>query len=225
MFNSNDWMAYYGKAYNYWYKDDINAIDNLYMAISLNHGPELPTLLSLFSSLLSNNGLIEKSYYYLQAALKLDGDSLTYLSSLATHNHFQGNQEKTIEFGGKAYPMDTTNVDILNILGHGYMFLDKNKESLKYFKQYVNRLNNLGDLTINTMHRIGYSYWVNGYKEKVCLTGQYTTSKTIHYSTASGRSRNFNRLSGMWKPNTRLSMKGSENGWKSKGCCRYDLNK
>jgi TolB-like protein len=82
--NPNDWSAYYGKGDLYSYNDDLlNWIDNSQKAASINRGPELPTLLGEIGWAYFSAGFPEKSKYYYQEELKLDGDSSIYYWNLA----------------------------------------------------------------------------------------------------------------------------------------------
>jgi len=166
-FNPNDWMAYNGKGQLYSWDDyHINAIDNFQKAASLNHGSELPGLLRRIGDAFDGTGFNEKHHYYIQEALKLDDDSMKYYYSLAGSERWLGNFEKSIEFGEKAYAIDSNHTGNLIILGDNYMYLGQYEESLKYYKEWFEELKTLGILSINDMHRIGYVYWVNGYKEE-----------------------------------------------------------
>ena len=164
--NPNDWNAYRGKADFYYGDDLVNHINYLQKAASINRGPELPTLLGRIGSAYLGAGFPEKSKYYYQEELKLDGDSSTYYYKLEINEYFLENYNKSIEFGVKAYAKDSTNYEILMFLGFDYSWLGQYKESLKYFKMWFERLNTQGALTTNNMHRIGYAYWQNGNKEK-----------------------------------------------------------
>ena len=167
LFNPNDWMAYSGKGRLHSYYDDyLKAIENLQKAASLNHGSELPGLLRRIGGAFDNAGFNEKHHYYIQEALKLDDDSMEYYYSLAGSERWLGNFEKAIEFGDKAYAIDPSHTGNLIILGENYMYLGQYEESLKYYKEWFEELKALGILSINDMHRIGYVYWLNGYKEE-----------------------------------------------------------
>jgi TolB-like protein/Tfp pilus assembly protein PilF len=257
--NPNSWVAYYGKGYMYMGDDLLNSIDNFQKAASRNHGLQLPVLLRDISYEYSSAGFMDKAKNYNLEALKLDGDSILYLDDLGFYEIRQGNFEKALEFLQKGYAMDSTNQDIVVDLGQCNMFLNQFKESLKYYKKYVEMLKGLGTFTNNTMHRIGLSYWGNGYKKEAeyyfdkqleyCKNdielkrpwGQrlypYYDMAGIHafrgdkekaykflnlfdqrksmplwvvtyiknYSSLSEMNRSFNRLSGIQKPNTRLS--------------------
>ena len=123
------------------------------------------------------SGFIEKAKYYGQEALKLYGDSLAYYYGLAFSENNLGNFEKAIEFLEKGYAIDSNRTSILSSFGYNYMFLGQYEKSLKYFEKYVERLKDLGSLSINYMHRIGYVYLQNGYKEEA----EYYFNEQINY--------------------------------------------
>jgi TolB-like protein/Tfp pilus assembly protein PilF len=161
--NPNSWEAYYGKGEMYGTGDLANMINNYQKAASLNHGVELPGLLRNISYAYDNAGFKDKARYYNLEAFKLDGDSVPYLDMLA---EFEDSNEKAIEFERKAYAIDSTSLITVNSLAYYYMDLKQFKESLKYYKKYVEMLKANSTLTNNQMHRIGYAYWVNGYKKE-----------------------------------------------------------
>ena len=164
-FNPNDWIAYYGKGSLYAHDDLVKWIDNFQKAASLNHGSELPFLLRGIGGVYYWAGFTEKGNYYTQEALKLDGDSLTYYRSLAIGT--SDNYMKNIEFHEKSYAIDSTDTDIQWYIGYNYMFLGQHEEALKYFIKWIERrkVQNIHTLRAG-MHRIGYVYWQNGYKEE-----------------------------------------------------------
>jgi len=171
-FNPNDWMAYFGKGSMADNDDLVNAIDHFQKAASLNHGPELPYILRQISFNYFLAGFIEKSKYYIQEAMKLDDDSLQYYDMVAEYERAMDNYINANKFLKKGYAIDSTNIEILNNLGFNYMSLGKFKESLFFYKKWVERLKAIGDLTsnklyrLNNMHRIGYVYWKNGFKKE-----------------------------------------------------------
>jgi TolB-like protein len=178
-FNPNDWMAYRGKGDFYDLNDDrVNAIDNYQKAIFLYHGSELPDLLRDISWEYAYTDFMEKAKYYNLEAFKLDGDSVEYLWVLGVSENWHGNFKKSIEFGVKGYAIDSTNRGILGLLGINYSLLGQYDESLKYWIKYVERLKAMGELSINSMQRIGYAYLQNGYKKEA----EYFFNEQIKYS-------------------------------------------
>jgi TolB-like protein/Tfp pilus assembly protein PilF len=170
-YNPNFWEAYTDKAiyvyaFSKKYMDYIKALENLNKAININHGKELPQLLRWFGNGLSTYAGFEKGFDYHKEAFKLDGDTNSYLGSLADREWYFGNREKAIELYHSIYKRDSSRIDILWSLGSDHMFLGQYKESLKYFKEYIEREKVLGELAIGIMHLIGYDYWKIGDKKE-----------------------------------------------------------
>jgi tetratricopeptide (TPR) repeat protein len=107
-YNPNSWEAFYGKGDLYFDDDLLNCIDNYQKAASLNHGLTLPIILRGLSIEYISAGFPDKAKYYDLEALKLDGDSASYLNNLALSEKYQGNYEKAKELLLKAYSIDTT---------------------------------------------------------------------------------------------------------------------
>ena len=61
------------------------------------------------------------------------------------------------------------------------MYLGQFEESLKYYKKYIERLEELGNLNLNDMVEIGYVYSKNGYKEEA----DYYLDKQLIYCNKS----------------------------------------
>jgi TolB-like protein/Tfp pilus assembly protein PilF len=176
--NPNSWEAYYGRGHMYLQDDLVNWIDNYQKAASLNHGFELPGLFREISWAYVSSGFTDKARYYSLEAFKLDGDSALYLLDLSGFEIFQGNYNKELDFLRKGYAIDSTNSVIVSSLGDCYMSLHQFKESLKYYKKYIEMLEDLGTFTNNGMHRIGYIYWENGFKKEA----EYYFDKQLEYS-------------------------------------------
>ena len=142
----------------------VKALNNLHEAALLNRGPFLPSLLRTIATAYSFYGFLEKGQFYQQEAYLLDGDSIRYFLHLALIEYNLGNENdygKSLEL---IYLMDTTNNNILLRLGYQYGYEGKYEESLKYLKKYYERLEGLGSYKLEDMHRLGYAYWMNGYK-------------------------------------------------------------
>ena len=165
-YNPNDWNVYYAKGTMYFNIDFVRTIDNLHKAASLYHGPLLPGLLRLIGDAYRYTGFIEKGNYYGREAFKLDGDSAKYYHFLADGEYILGNYEQALEFSKRVYEQDSNNTSIVKLLGAIHMFLGQYEESLKYYIEWLDRLEALENLDINNMHRIGYAYWQNGFKER-----------------------------------------------------------
>ena len=176
-FNPNDWMAYYGKGNLYLHDDLLTAIENLQKAGSLNHGSELPLILGRIGESLLYAGFTEKAKDYLVAVFKLVGAKTQYLWYLAEIEYCQSNYEKALEYLRAGYSLDSTDVMILSDLGYCYSFTGQFKESVKYYKKYVERVETLGQFDLQGTQRIGYAFWKNGDKKKA----EYYFDKQIEY--------------------------------------------
>ena len=164
--NPNDWEAYLGKGEYYAHFDGVKGLENYHKAVSLNRGSELPALLHELAETYHRYGFKEKAFYYSQEALKLDNDSFLYYYGLGADAGVTGDFANGIKFGKAAYALDSSNVAILLSLGDLYMWSDQYKESLKYYKKFIARLNSLGILQTNYMHRVAYAFWMNGLEEE-----------------------------------------------------------
>jgi len=168
-FNPNDWQAYWNKAILYNFEDLVKCIDNYQKAALLHRGPFLPGLYLDLSNAYAFVGFKEKSRYYIEEKLKLDNDSASYYDFLAHLEELIPNYEKAIEFGKKAYAIDSTDFWINTHLGLYHSCLGQFEESLKYYKtsEKIQRaLNRPGLLNI---FRIGHAYWENGFIEEAEL--------------------------------------------------------
>ncbi len=179
--NPNDWMPYWGNGLIYRSLDLVKSIDNITKAISLNRGSMLPQLLVNLGWVYHSAGFIEKFKDCLQGALKLNGDSAGYYEGLGSSENHQGNFAKAIEFLEKGHKIDTNRLGIIGNLGYSHMFLGHYRESLKYYKTYVERLEASGSGDLQNMQRVGYVYWQNGYKKEA----EYYFNKQIEYCNES----------------------------------------
>jgi TolB-like protein/Tfp pilus assembly protein PilF len=164
--NPNDAMAYFRKGEMYIDYDLVKSIDNLLKAASRYRGSLLPSLLRQIGYVLLQAGFVDKDKEYSQEAFKLDGDSMQNYKSLANIEFCSENYKMAVEYLGKAYKMDSSNRNIQWLLGHHNVFFGQYKESLKYFKKWLEGSLPLSEANLFGMHRVGWAYWKNGDKEK-----------------------------------------------------------
>jgi TolB-like protein/AraC-like DNA-binding protein len=178
--NPNDWVAYWEKGdLYYWENDFISSLENWQIAISLYRGEEFPIMLRAIGEEFMSAGFPEKAYYYWKQVLDLDNDSSQFYNFLSANEFWHGNFEKAIEYRDKAYSLDTTFVDYLEIpriLSH--LFLGNYKESFKYLNKHLESNKAQGQTEIVFMWIIGYIYLKNGDKEKA----EYYFDETIKNS-------------------------------------------
>jgi TolB-like protein/Tfp pilus assembly protein PilF len=173
IYNPNYWEAYLWKATNILLFTSINAdyvkaIEYYIKAISLNRGKELPSLINrlgwVFDDVLN---FPEKARFYYGEAFKLDKDSIKYFGNLGSIEINNGNLEAAIGLREKSYALDTNNINTVYQLAMTYLYNDQyKKESLRYFRKYIEMRESLGQSPQGFEAQIGYAYWANGLKDK-----------------------------------------------------------
>ena len=179
-YNPNSYQAYWGKGFFYgsYFDDQLQSIENIQKAISLNHDSQLPSFLKRLGEGYFNAGFPENGKYYLNQALKLDGDTVSYIDQLIDYNIMnEGDYKKAIEHYKLRYLRDSTNNWLLSVLGYDYLFNGQYKESLKYYQKYISRLKGIGQYDDNIPY-IGYAYWQNGYRKEA----EYYFNKQLEIS-------------------------------------------
>jgi TolB-like protein/Tfp pilus assembly protein PilF len=169
-YNPNYWEVYADKGRYVYLMDNNNmdfvkAIENLHKAVSLNHGRELPELMINLGIAYGYAGIVEVSNLRDEIFNLINDTSLILYYSASIEINL-GNYAIATDLANKAFKLDSNNIDILQVLASGYMNLGQYKESLKYFKKYIERSKDLGHLRLNSTHRIAYVYWQNGYKKE-----------------------------------------------------------
>jgi tetratricopeptide (TPR) repeat protein len=175
--NPNNWGAYWGKGNLYYANDLVNNINCLQKASSLYRGQGLPKLLSDIGWAYTCAGFSEKAKYYYKERLRLDDDSSTYYYHLGLNEWCFLNFNKCIEFEERAYAIDSTNISLVGNLATQYANSGRYKESIKYFKKYLDKAKIQGLFAYNLMREIGYAYWQNGQKD----SAEYYFSEQIKY--------------------------------------------
>jgi TolB-like protein/Tfp pilus assembly protein PilF len=171
--NPNEWMAYFFKARIYQIIDNLQSIKNYYKAINLNRGRGLSLILKDLSENYFINGFETQGKRYLQQYLDLTGDSSFYFQ-MSVDASFS--REEDVAILKKAYRCDSSNREVVYLIGEYYSFLGKHEESLKYYEKCLE----LGGIGTNRYHRIAYAYYQNGDKEKA----DYYFDKQIEYCLA-----------------------------------------
>jgi tetratricopeptide (TPR) repeat protein len=161
----------------YIYHDFVKTIDNGQKAASLHRGSQLPQILRDLGEAYLLVGFVENFKECILEAFQLDGDSVEYYRALGEIEFFYlQNFVKALDFYEKVYAIDTIRGCLE--LATTYMFLGQNEESLVYYKKHLKRQEAQGAIVLVDMQRIGYAYWVNGYKKEA----EYYFEKQIEYS-------------------------------------------
>jgi tetratricopeptide (TPR) repeat protein len=141
--NPNDWKAYYGKAVLHEVEDPVIYLDNLLKAVLNNRTDVItPTILRRMGGKFLVTGHIDYARKYFTKAFELDRDSAFYLSCLGGIESDQGNFEKSLEYFRRAVNNRPNYAEVIQRLGKNCLFLGKNKESLKYYREYTAMVQN-----------------------------------------------------------------------------------
>jgi TolB-like protein len=167
-YNPNYWEAYLQKG-NYVYFGDLNnsdyvkGLEYIHKAARINQGRELPFILYNLGNAYSYfAGFPEEAKKYFQEAFKLDSDTSTYFSNLGSLEIQYGDFEKGMEKSLKIYAKDSSDWR----LAGQYFNNGQYKESLKYFRNYIEKLKSLGQIPQLNHSMIGYAYLQNGFKKE-----------------------------------------------------------
>jgi TolB-like protein len=171
-FNPNYWLAYFAKGEIE--NDAAMIIKNYLEAASRHHGSGLSDIFERISFILSNSGFSELAESYSLETVKLESDSTRYYFWLWM---YEFEYKKCLEFYEKKYSIDSTDITALNFLAEYYQINGQFKESFKFYKKWLDELRVLGRTKINSMQRIGYVYWKNGFKD----SADYYFNEQIKY--------------------------------------------
>ncbi len=170
--NPNYWLAYFamGEIEN----DPAMIIKNYLEAASRHHGSGLSDIFERISFILSNSGYSELAESYSLETVKLESDSTRYYFWLWM---YEFEYKKCLEFYEKRYSIDSTDITALNFLGAYYEVTGQSKESVKFYKKWLDELRVEGRIKINEMQRIGYAYWKIGFMD----SADYYFNEQIKY--------------------------------------------
>ena len=174
-YNPNYWLAYFGKANLYFDESNyVMALENFQEAARRYHGSGLSDILRRICLTLDDSGFSEQAKPYNLDAIKLETDSIKYYFWLQM---WCDNTQKRLEFLEKGYSIDSTNTSILLNLGDYYLGTGQFKESLRYYKKYLDRSKEQRITRVNIMHRVAYIYLKNGLRD----SADYYFNKQIRY--------------------------------------------
>jgi tetratricopeptide (TPR) repeat protein len=177
--NPNCWEAYAAMGFLYEFKDAVIAISNYIKAASLHRGRDLPRLLAAIGNCFFWAGFPKEHSYYGNEVFKLTRDSVTYFLNQGFIEDYRQNWHGKLAFFLKAHQIDTSNTTVISGLGLTYIFLHQYDKALETYQKLLVQLEKSDLLSYNEMHRIGYAFWMNGFKEKA----NYYFDKQIELST------------------------------------------
>jgi TolB-like protein/AraC-like DNA-binding protein len=177
--NPNCWEAYAAMGFLYEFKDAVIAISNYIKAASLHRGRDLPRLLAAIGNCFFWAGFPKEHSYYGNEVFKLTRDSVIYFLNQGFIEDYRQNWHGKLAFFLKAHQIDTSNTTVISGLGLTYIFLHQYDKALETYQKLLVQLEKSDLLSYNEMHRIGYAFWMNGFKEKA----NYYFDKQIELST------------------------------------------
>jgi Predicted integral membrane protein len=177
--NPNCWEAYAAMGFLYEFKDAVIALSNYIKAASLHRGRDLPKLLAAIANCFFWAGFPKEGSYYDNEEFKLTRDSVTYFLNQGYQEDYIQNWQGKLVFFLKALEVDPSNTTTIGGLGLTYIFLHQYDKALETYQKLLDQLEKSDILSFNQMHRIGYAFWMNGFKEKA----NYYFDKQIELST------------------------------------------
>ena len=175
MLNPNNGKAYSRLSQMNLFTDFVKSISNQHKSISVDRGPDLGSRIFNLGYRYLMAGFLDKAEYYYREGFKLTNDTASFNGLMGMIQHFKGNFEEAIEYFKKCrlhhkYYNTWLGIDL-------YMIGEK-KESLEVFEEWIESQQEQGDLSINSMQRVAYAYWINGDQEKA----DYYFDLQIEYS-------------------------------------------
>ena len=157
--------------------DLVKSIEYYHKALALNRGDQLPVMLENTGWAYLFTGFIDQSRYYYKEAFRLTGDTARYYDRLRICEFVNENFPLAIEYLKKAYAMDSSDAGIHSYFGEYYMMNGDHVNSLKHYEKWIEETDITGVNAVFGMHRIGWAYWMNGFKEE----GEAYLQKQIDY--------------------------------------------
>ena len=167
--NPNSWEAHWSISELYSDNDILKAIEHSHKAIQLYRGPQLANIFINLSGLYLMAGFIDQGVHYMNEILRLENDSAEYFLAMAGIGTITSDYEMALEYGLKAYQVDTTDYQIQYKIAQSYFFLKQHKEAISYWLiQFAD--NPSAEMRLNQQDfRIGVAYWALGDQEEALL--------------------------------------------------------
>jgi len=165
--NPNEWQAYHGRYFHAMMHDDIvEALKNVYMVAQLNHDRFYPAILRSLGWLFKANGFLDQAEHCYQDAFLLDPDTLSMCRSIVLQSEIIGDYSSAIECLMERYENDQEDTAAIADIVTFYGFSGEYEEALKWCNEFFEDPASItGATRSHSMHRIGFIYWENGFKE------------------------------------------------------------
>jgi len=152
------------------------ALRNFYKCHELDETFWKPYNLGSIGLCYERSGFFDKAEFYYNEKLKLDNDSLAYLSGMIEVEYLRDNLSKCISLAEQLYQKDSGRLWPLNVILN-ITIRNKEKPKALHYAVLADSLIKKEDLiALNYANRIGHAYWINGFKERA----QYYFDKQLN---------------------------------------------
>jgi tetratricopeptide (TPR) repeat protein len=166
--NPNSWQAYLEKGWLLWDYDVLKCIENLQIAISLNHGPEMAGVFQAMGIIYGSVGFFDKTAYYYNEAFKQGKDTLQYYKNQRwLAGDLKGDYAKAVEFDKKILAIDSINLWNYYQFMCDYMHDRQSGPAFRYLKEYMKRkTGSPSDEDYFGLYAFAWVYLQNGNKKE-----------------------------------------------------------
>jgi TolB-like protein/AraC-like DNA-binding protein/tetratricopeptide (TPR) repeat protein len=159
-YNPNDWRSYSLRSSIFEIiQDYVGAISNSYEVVLRNRGDGLPLFLTTLSYKLANPGFADLGKKYIQQALELNGDSVSYIRYLAWLEYCNQDYETAYQIAKTLYKKDTTEPYDLDLY---CVVTGRHKEAYALEIKSFEQMRKSGDFLMNYQRGLAYYYWKEG---------------------------------------------------------------
>jgi len=162
----------------WWLNYPIQALSTMEEAHSRISGNDLPDLLYELGRIYGHFGFPEIARKYHFEALSLDGDSARCFQWMGSLGVITGNFNEGAKWYNRSYALDSKD-HWWN--GYIYSVLGDHDEAYSIHKRLADKMQNVGNLPLWNLHRVGYAFWMVGDEDEAA----YYFNEKIRYSEES----------------------------------------
>jgi len=142
--------------------DWVSSIKDLFDYVKRNRDNNLPNRLNRLGYNLASMGFVNIAKHYYEESLNLSGDSARYYYYLAWIEFYCNTDlDKAVFYANKAYRVDSSYLAV----GYYYALNEQYEEAFEYYKKKARISEEDNWSSLNSTHRIGFSFWMVGEKD------------------------------------------------------------
>ncbi len=145
--------------------DIINYIEgfkHLNKAYELDKSFLLPSTMNSLATGYVNSGFYAKAKYFAEELLKLKKDTVDFYNGLAFMEWCKGDIQMGIDWGLKAYELDSLSAQSVSFLAFRYSYIGDIQKANKFLQKFLELMQNEDLNYQNINHRIGYILYEQG---------------------------------------------------------------